>query len=65
MDSRRYQLGRRPRRLPPRGVGPRRLVRRARRGVAAVGGVQGGARGGEGVPGDSAAAGAVRGTSSV
>jgi hypothetical protein len=60
--SHKYQLGRRPRCLPPRGVGSHRRVQWARRGLAAVGGVQGGERGGEGVPGDPAAAGAVRGT---
>ena len=59
--SRKYQLGRRPRCLPPRGVGSHRRVQRARRGVAAVGGVQGGERGGERVPEDPATAGAVKG----
>jgi hypothetical protein len=43
------QLGRRPRHRPPRGVGPRRRVPGARRGVAADAGVQGGAGGGKGV----------------
>jgi hypothetical protein len=38
------QLGRRPRHLPPRGMGPRRRARRPRRGVAADAGLQGGAR---------------------
>ena len=53
-------MKRRPRRLPPRGVGPRRCVQRARRGVAPDGGMQGGARGVEGVAGDPAGDGAVR-----
>ena len=58
--TRRQELGRRPRRLPPRGVGPRCYLQRARRSVAAAGGVQSGARGGEGVSGDPPSAAGVR-----
>ena len=54
------KLGCRPRLLPPRGVGPRRCVQRARRGVAVVGGVQSIASGGEGVSRDPPAVNGVR-----
>jgi hypothetical protein len=53
-------LGCRPCCLPPRVLGPRRRAQRARRSVAAGGGVQGGANGGEGLSEDPAAAGGMR-----
>ena len=54
------KLGCRPRLRPRRGVGPCRCVQRTRGGVAAVGGMQSIASGGEGVSGNTPAADGVR-----
>jgi hypothetical protein len=55
-----HTLGRLSRPRPPRAVGPYRRAQRARGGVAADGGVQGGARGGEVLAANPAGAGGVR-----